>query len=251
MLIILCGDYMTGKTVSACTFPKPMKYIDYDGKFMSATTAKNPDGTLVNPDWKEIEVVSMLENSGQHDLDFKFSLDAKAAPSFAKGVLAINTKWNEQTKEIYDNPGKYKTIVVDSLSRMFRVWKNLLMVTNNIPNPRPGDYIFLEGQLDKWFSTMQDMPVDFVVLTSHEAIEKDDLTGEIKEFPLGLSYNLGKAMGRYTNELYHQMVEQDKHIWYTKKKGRFNAGSSLSLPSPIPATYQELKKYLPVKEVAK
>jgi hypothetical protein len=249
MLITICGDYMTGKTVSACTFPKPMKYLDYDGKFLSATTAKNTDGTLVNPDWKEIEVVPMYESGGQQDLDFKFSLDAKTAPAFAKDSLKINDKFNAQTKEIFGNPGKYKTVVLDSLSRMFRVWKNLLMITNSIPNPRPGDYIFFDGLLDKWFTMMKEMPVDFVILVAHEAIDKDELTGEIKEFPLGISANLGKAMGRYTNELYRQMVEQDKHLWYTKRKGRFNAGSSLSLPSPIPATYHELKKYLPVKEV--
>ncbi len=245
-MIILCGAYMTGKTVSAATFPKPMKFLDYDGKFMSATTAKNPDGSLVVPDWKDIEVVPMYAPVGHANIDFKFSLDAKTAPNFAKGSSDLNDKFNAITDEMFKAPGKYKTFVIDSLSRMFRVWKNVLLTTNSIPNPRPGDYIFFEGLLDRWFGMMKDMPVDFVILTSHEAIDKDELTGEILEYPLGLSANLGKGMGRYTNELYRQMVETgEKYVWYTRKKGRFNAGSSLSLPNPIPATYYELKKHLP------
>jgi hypothetical protein len=34
-------------------------------------------------------------------------------------------------------------------------------------------------------------------------------------------------------------------MWYTRKKGLFQAKSRLNLPNPIPASYEELAKYLP------
>src|SRR3989304_1653298 len=57
MLILLCGNYKSGKTVSAATFPKPMIFLDYDEGFLSVQTTKTKTGNLIVPDWKDIEVV--------------------------------------------------------------------------------------------------------------------------------------------------------------------------------------------------
>ena len=63
MIILWCGKYMSGKTVGACTFPKPMLYLDCDGNFTSVLTTRDVKGNLVVPDTNQITRVSLIRTS--------------------------------------------------------------------------------------------------------------------------------------------------------------------------------------------
>lgn len=245
MIFLIVGGYKSGKSVSAATFPKPMRFIDTDDGFLSILTTKKKDGTLFIPDAKEIDVLK-LTKGGAHDLSFKTDLKGSSAPDYTKESINLINTYNSEMKTLSVNPKNYKTLVIDSLTNMFRLWKECILAINNRAHLQIADYNTLDQVLQNQFlPTLKALPIPYIVLIDHEDYDKDELTGAIQEFPIGPSRSQGKLMGLHFDEIYRQMVEGDKYLWYTRKKGLFNAGSRLNVPSPIEANYAALKPYLP------
>ncbi len=61
-LILIVGKPKTGKTVSACTWPKPMRVLDFDLGIESIKYAKDSTGQLVVKDQDKIEVTELYKN---------------------------------------------------------------------------------------------------------------------------------------------------------------------------------------------
>lgn len=257
MLILEVGEPKTGKTVSACTFPKPMCYIDIDDGFLSARTAKNKDGSQVVQDLDKIEVVPFF-NKEYFDLNFKTAESAdfkmSRAPEHTKNSAELMGKYNAVVKELFDTQkyngkGPFQTLVVDSLTTMYRIWKDTILFTNKLPALRISDYGTLEGIMFRQFiPTLKSLneKIPWIILIDHEDMDKDELSGAVQEFPIGPSRAMGKMLSEAFDEIWRQRVENGEYVWRTRAHGRFSsAGSRNSLPDPLkPATFQELSKHL-------
>ena len=259
-LILIVGSPFSGKTVSACTFPKPALLLDYDRGFESVrhTTV---GGNLVVPDWSEVCVVEMVHEEpisidllSPSDKDFKLG----RSPEHAKAAVDLVTRLNTILAQLGKDGcievdgkkiGPFKTLIIDPLTTLFRTWQDGILAVNNIPALRIGDYKTLERVLfSQFLPTMRSLLscVEWIIHIDHEVIEKDDLTGAITEFPIGPSYSMGRNLGRCYDAVLRARVESGKYVWRTKPHGRFEgAGTRYNLPDPLsPPTFAELSKYL-------
>lgn len=247
MIFVLVGESFTGKSVSAATFPKPMKYLDYDGGFESVKNTKDVRGNLIVPDWSEIEVITMAKRTVQ---DLSFVTDkgkgVGVSPQHVNEAPEIVKLFNDQMHMIEVGEKKYQSLVIDSLSSVFRNWKEAVLKSNNIPSLRIADYGTLEGVLlSQFIPTLKALYVPYIILIDHVELEKDEITGQLIEYPIGPSRNMGRNLGKEVDELYRQKVEGNDYVWRTRKTGFFQAGSRLSVPETIkPATFQELSKFI-------
>lgn len=251
MLIDIVGKYKSGKTVSCATFPKPMLFLEIDvNGFSSVRNTKDKDGKLVVPDWKDIDVVSFERKNFSTKMSFVNDMKGKGpVPSHAQSSLQlvnkINAVFDSLIKTGKYNDKEYKTVVLDSMTALFRLWDDGIMLENKQSNIQIQDYKILRFILFSQFIPMiKNCPLDFVLVTSHIAIDKDEKSGITTEFPIGPSKGIGMEMGSEFDEIWKQKIEGGKYVWKTKQDGMFNAGSRLDLPNPIIAHYNELKKYL-------
>lgn len=252
MLITIAGDSFTGKTVSAATFPKPMLFVDIDNGFKSVYTARKKDGSLVVKDIEKIEVVQILKNEVIPISLSSVKDKGGTPPPQSKTSFEAVMKYNKLMEETFKQPKKYKSLVIDSLTSFFRLWKDGMLYVNNIPALRMSDYQTLEGILFGQFIPMlKSLDIEFIILIDHIDMDKDELIGKIMEFPIGTSRNVGRNLGRVMDELYRQRIEDGKYVWKSQKTGFFQAGSRLSIPETIEANYDELEKWLSTQRTVK
>jgi len=263
-LICITGKPKTGKTTSAATFPKPALLIDFgDRGSESFSTAKNSDGSLVVPDWKEITTIE-LYNPVRSKLDFKSYKLLKGgvpsgAPEYAEGALTILQRYEEVMDQLFVDAtvtidgvkyGPFQTLIIDPLTAMFRFWKAGILAINDTAEFRRGDYQTLEDNLFNRFlpnlKTLLDR-IPWIILTDHEDFDQTEKGDVIAEYPVGPTKNMGKNLSEGLDELWRMEVINGRYRWRTQKHSLFvGAGSRLSLPDPIePATFQALQKYLP------
>lgn len=250
-IVLLCGDYMSGKTVSSGTFPKPMKWFNYDSpaSINSFQTAKNKDNSLVVPDWKEIEVINFFRAS-KAKLSLTTSMGKGVAPDYAKDYVGIIAEYEKQIDDIFANPTKYKTFVIDSMTSMFRIWGNAVMGHNNKPTLSMADYGTLQSMLFSQFiptieALASETSLEWIILIDHITMMKDENTGAILEFPIGTSKETGRLLGQKMTEIWLQQFVGGEYTWRTRKTGFFTAGSRNNFPDPIkPATYKSLIPFI-------
>ena len=272
MLILLCGNYKSGKTVSAATFPKPLLYEDWDCGFSSVQNVRDKTGKLLILDQQDITVIPFYRQQ-VYDLMFQTDIGSKSAPlhtmeapvllkqhndiikSLAKDgcyipELSILTEEQQERVKGLVSGIKYKTLVIDSLTTMFRVWKEMILRMNNISTLRIPDYGTLETILLGQFipglkSLLATGKLEHIILIDHIDMDKDEVSGMLMEFPVGPSRNMGKIIGLQFDEIWVQKKEGFDYVWRTKPTGLFQAGSRLDLPELIkPATYQTLEVIL-------
>src|SRR4030042_63768 len=99
MLILIAGESMTGKSVSGATFPKSMKYFDFDGNTSSIFHARNKAGELIVKDADKIQFIDMTRKEVQK-LDLRATAsDAKSKglpPSYSDSAVPIIDKLNKE-----------------------------------------------------------------------------------------------------------------------------------------------------------
>lgn len=253
ILALLVGEYKTGKTVSACTFPKPLLFLDWDGGFTSVLHTLDPKGGKVVRDQEGITHIEFIKE-GYHNLDFKTSLSGSMAPEHTSSVPQMLGKFNEIMKSLSIDGcytidgvkiGPFKTLVIDSLSAMFLIWKDMILNMNKVPHMRVQDYDTLESLLFRQLAPSMkaiNKIIPYIILINHVDMDKDELSGRLMEFPIGPSKAMGKKMGRLTDEIWIQKIEGSERVWKTTKDGLLNAGSRLHLPPEIkPARFSTLE----------
>lgn len=255
-LILLVGSSMVGKTISSCTWPKPMGLLDYDGNFSSVPRTKDKSGQLIVQDWQKIHVIPMAKTTPSK-LNFRTDLKATIAPAFAKASLEVYEKYNAIINDLDTKGGlvinnevvKIKTLVIDSLTTMFTIWQEVVMEMNHVPIPRIADYLTMENQMKSAFipslkMLLQAKVIDFVVMTAHTQVDKDETTGMVDEFPIGPSKNMGRNIGKYVDDVLFQKIEGGKRIWKTVPVGFFKyAGSRHNIPDGTEALYKNVEQY--------
>jgi hypothetical protein len=238
MVILLVGEPKSGKTVSASTFPKPMVVFDFDNGGWKST-----DAFLGEEEKSQIEVLEFRKEE-TYDLQFK-TIQKGPAPSHSREANTLMQKFNTKLNHI---PEGTETVVIDSASAMFRLWKEAILLMNGQASLQIQDYMTLENILyNQFIPSLKALPVKYVILIAHVTIEKDELSGVIREFPLGPSRNMGKTIAQDFDEVWKQ--EYDEYAgewnWRTKKEGLFTgAGSRANFPDPMPAHFDSVIKHL-------
>lgn len=260
VIILLVGDSKTGKSVSSATFPKPLLYLDYDNGFLSVKHAKDKSNNLIVPDFNKCDVIPFYKD-GYVNLNFKTANEADfkrpTAPSHTQFSQQIVNKSSEVFTKLYNDKGmynekQYQTLVIDSLTSVFRSWKETILFINSIPQLRMQDYQTLDNVLFNQYIPMLkalQQYIPYIILIDHEQMDKDELSGRIMEFPIGPSQNMGRNLGKEFDEIWRQKVEGDKYVWRTRKDGLFQAGSRLHLPDPIEANFSNLKLFLDIPKL--
>jgi hypothetical protein len=249
-LIIIVGKPKVWKTVSTTTFPKPMKWYDFDDGIKTFEYTKTLDGKgLLVPDFKDIEIIKCYKE-GRQKMIFETDMHGKKpAPPDAKLAYDVLMRFEKDLDTIVE--GKYKTVVIDSLTAMFRIWKSVILQVNGRNVTNLADYGTLETNFyERFLPSIKSLPVDFIILIDHVELDKDELSGRLVEFPIGTSRPMGMKMSQAFDEVWLQTIDGGKAYWNTINKGFFEgAGSRTNLPQRIEANYEALKPYLPTQSL--
>lgn len=247
-MILWVGDYMTGKTVGAATFPKPMIFCDFDNHVQFVKNARDKAGKPIvsEEEFKGIDVLKYnKENS--YKLNFKTVLaGAKGSPDYAKESTGIIDRFNTLINDIKDGKVKCETLVIDSVTVMFRLWREAILAMNNQPQVEIQDYGTLGTVLfSQFLPTLKSLPVKYVICIGHTDMEKDKVSGRVIEFPVGPSKNQGRGMGKEFHEVWRQEVQGDKYVIRTQKGGNLmQVGSRSHIPDGTEARWEVLSKFL-------
>ena len=248
MLILWSGEYLTGKSIGAATFPKPMEYLDFDDHFEMVQNARGKDGKpIISPEEYAKINVHKFQREKAHRLQFKTVLGGKQAPAHTAEAPQMMEKMNTILSDIMNGTRKCETLVIDSITVMFRLWKEAILSVNGQSQLQIPDYGTLETILyGQFIPTLKALPVKYVICIGHTDIEKDEVTGRVIEFPIGPSRAQGKAMGKEFDEVWRQEVSGDKYIIRTKKGGGLmQVGSRLDLPDMLESNWKEISKHCP------
>lgn len=239
LIILIAGDPKTGKTVSSCTFPKPMKFFDFDGGIASTifVDKKMMEG---------IDVVN-VHYGGGNTIDLTAEDSAKSIPTYMENAVKVYKLFNEELSNIGKDGKVYETVVIDSLTSMFRVLRDAYIHINTIvpPRLRIQDYGTMHSIVfSRLFPVLRALPVKFVVLVAHLDMDKDEVMGNIIEYPSAPSKNIGRAIGKECDEVWRQVTQGNEYLWKTRGFRFMQGGSRLRLPDTIKATFDSLKKVL-------
>lgn len=287
-VIGITGKPKRGKTVSACTFPKPALLIDImDRGFDSVKNTRNKDGSLVVPDWEQITVIEIYPQNQRSKMTFKSfasendkSKTMGNAPEYTAGATAMMERYEAVMDELFSKgtvtvmeskvvppkteaelvpveKGPFKTLIIDPLTGMFRIWKDAILSVNRIGDLRRGDYLALESILaNQFIPNLKSLcdKIPYIILTDHEDADITEQGTIMTEYPVGPSKSLGKNLSEFMDNVWRMDKESDgTYVWRTKEHGLFRgAGSRWDLPDPVkPATFAALEKILKAREVIK
>jgi len=226
--VLIIGDYGTGKSYFAASFPEPIYLMDFDGGAITYSKRKVyvPD-LLKNPDpqrlWAELEA----------ELD-----------------LLLESKHPE---------GEFKTVVLDSLTTASRVAMDIATKLKPLaPGAAPSGkvhYMMVKVFLDKILDKLRRLQTN-VVTIAHVAYDKNEITGEIVAAP-NLTGQLKTFVPACYDEVYFAEVFNDpkkgtEYQVLISPRGFKRARSRLKalhpeIPEVLPNTYDAIKPYL--KEV--
>jgi hypothetical protein len=151
-----------------------------------------------------------------------------------------------------DNNGiKYRTIVIDSLTTMYRLWKEAILCNQKQSVLQIPDYGTLEAMLFSLFiPAIKGLPIDFKIFIGHIEYEKNEVDGRVIEFPKGPTRNQGKDLGQEFSEVWRQKNEINRFVWRTKKGvDIMPVGSRLHLPDNTDANFKALVEVVKKREV--
>lgn len=174
--VMVYGDSGTGKTTFLATFPRPYIF-DFD------------DG-LLSVRGKDIEYDRYVDEDELHPVAY----------------TRFEKKLNSLIKEC-----EYKTIGIDSLTMLQRALMNQVSFINN----KAGKPMTLQewgiviDTLSRLFYKLMSVPVH-LVMTAHEIIREDPITGEITNTPLVYGSKLPGMLPLWFGEVYRTQIEYDK-----------------------------------------
>ncbi len=278
MLILLTGNPFTGKTVSACTFPGPICYVSTEkAGITSVHTAKDADGNLIVSEEKMRDMIDIVPLHRHTRAPIHLKTPTKEdfknahAPEYSRGGMDAVARYNTLVNALYNDskppldmtPKRttvreepYRTLIIDSWTGIFQYLKEAIMYANQIPRLRIADYGTMEGNLyGQLIPDMQELlndpetgkgVFDWIIIIVHELLDKDELSGQIYEQPIGPSKAMGRSMSREFSEVWRQVNVGGQYLWRTRTHGRFaSSGSRLSLPDNLTPTFDAIRDLIP------
>ena len=218
--ILVIGDYGTGKSIFASTFPTPAFVFDFDK--------------------------GILSYRGK-DFDYtSYNLDAKGWIDFDKDFMEIK-------KAVAD--GKYKTIIIDSTSTMSDLAMERALQLDPKRSATNGPlwnvhYGIVKNLVEGKLRQIMQLDCNIVVI-AHLQVVKDEETGAVIGTQPLLPGALSQKIPGYFDEVYYafnRMKEgKPAFMLQTVSKGHYKARSRISgeksiLPAEIPNDYNELIK---------
>lgn len=225
--VFLTGDYGTGKSVFASTFPTPGFVFDFDNRI---TSYRN------------------------RDFDYEtFSLSAMGWVSFEKSLREVK-------QDVED--GKYKTVIIDSTTSMTDIAMERALQLDPKRSPTGGPiwnvhYVMVKNLMEGKLRQIINFPCN-VIVVAHLHIVQDQETGAVIGVEPLLTGTLSEMIPGYFGEVYCSFTKQvvskvagkpPETIYYlrTVPRGHYKARSVLSgkerlLPDEIPNNYKALVK---------
>lgn len=229
--------------------------MDWDDGFLSVkNTRDRKTNQLIVPDWEaQIDIVEFYRSRTSR-LVLKTDMKGKA-PEFCMDSPKLINTFNDVVQELdatkkYRYKGgeakSYRTLVIDSGTQLFHVWRESLLYMNNQSVLQIQDYNTLQTVLlSQFLPSLKRLDtigaVEYIVFIDHIDHEKDNVTGAILEFPVGPSRAQGRLLAGQVDEVWLQQESAGEYIWRTRSTGLFKAKSRLDLPDPVrPATFTRL-----------
>jgi hypothetical protein len=216
------GDFGTGKSVFASTFPTPGFVFDFDNRIK----------TYRGRDW----------DYATFDLS-------------AKGWVEFETSYREVGKLVEE--GKYKTVVLDSTTSMTDTAMERALQLDPKRSPEGGPIWNVHYQIVKNLMEPKLHGIlnfkSHVIMLGHWKIETDQKTGTILSIDPLLTGQLSAKVPGYFDEVYafFSRVKEGKDFFYfrTVSQNLYKARSTISgpyrlLPDEVPNDYQSFKSFL-------
>jgi len=203
--VMLYGEYGSGKTTFATTFPKPILFFDIDDRQQTYAGVEGVEYDVYKDEGRTV----------------------KAYREFFKDL------------QKYQKKDDYATVVLDSTTTLLRIMKNDLLgrtgtgrgATEGIDLSQWGTVV---ERYEKIFDIFKSYNAHKIVI-SHDQMIKDDLTGEIKNLPMMVGKKFPQRAPLYFDEIYYCYSEEDrdseetKYLARTQTKRKKSARSSLNL----------------------
>ena len=245
-LILIVGKPMSGKSSSASTWEKPILFFDFDGNSSSIFNLKNSKGELVAGEVDKIEVINCIPKVSNSILNFKTILKGNTIPSYAPAAVEVINRVGIILNEVISGQRKCNTIIFDSITAMFSLWKDMILVNNSQPSLQQQDYGTLSHILFKQFLPMlRNLPTKYVILIDHTEIVKDEKTNIVEEFPIAPSKPMGRIFAKEFMNVWLQLRGVGGATkWMTEPYGFFEyAGSRTGIPNGIEANFKNVEPY--------
>lgn len=150
-----------------------------------------------------------------------------------EGSKCVKSAYNEFKKKMKDpnfNPG---TIIVDSVSTLQEYALDEILRLNTRPEPTLHEWGLLVSWLRDLFLTITKSPCN-VIVTAHEQLIKDEITGEVLIQPLIVGKKMPNALPLFFDEVYKLRVGRDeKYEFMTKAATKWTAKSRLGTMDKI------------------
>jgi hypothetical protein len=233
---LVLGPSGAGKTVSACTFPLPIKIMDFDGKVTSAAKFYEKDKERI--DGIDLNAYSKMPIKG----DQKLGRNPRVG-QFLKDLQEIYDLQNNK------KPLPFKTLVVDSITTMadsimedYRYVSQTGVKRPNIDQNSMSDYGLFATHFKQIMTGILSLDCH-VVFIGHTQLSKDETSGVISNEIL-FSGQMASKLGIYFEEVYMQKVAADgKRVWQTAPDARTQfCRTQRGLPAEIPAHFAEIVK---------
>ena len=254
MLLLIIGKPFKGKSVSSLSFPRDTVVFDFDGGMASTLKALDKDGTPLIKEANRVHPITFTRDEF-YTLEFKTAQEkGSVMPEFVRQAPKLIEKFNRALKELVTtgsvtvDTGEVvtpTTIVFDTLTEMFRVWKEMVLFINKLPSLRISDWGTLENLFFSQFIPslrILQKRVPYIIVNTHQTVDKDDLTSRIEEIATGCSANKSRELNKVFDEAWQMDRDGDAYVWRTKQTGTLQIGTRTNLPEVIkPATFSTLE----------
>lgn len=220
MKILVVGDYGTGKSVFASTFPGKLFIFDFD-KGIKTYRGKDFD-------------------YAQYEIN-------------AKGYMEFDKEFKDVEKSVRE--GKYKTVIVDSTSLLSDLAMERALMLDPKRSPTNGPlwnvhYGIVKNLVEGKLRQIMQWPCHVVILAHLQVVTDQESGAVVKIQPL-LPGALSDKLPGWFDEVYVAQNQMKNNVveftLQTLPRGHYKARSRISgqeqlLPMYIPNTYQDLMK---------
>lgn len=178
--VMLYGEFATGKTTFATTFPKPILFFDFDCRYQSY--------------------------AGVEGIEYEVYEDVGRRPSAYRDFMKDLKK--------YQRESKYKTLVLDSTTSLSNSVKYDILgqvsrggsASEGLTYPQWGQFT---ERFEEIFNLMSSADTHTVII-SHEQVIQDELTGEIRTLAMMIGKKFAQRSPGYFDEVYHCFTKKDR-----------------------------------------
>lgn len=236
--VLVQGPSSVGKTVLACGFPTPIRYLDFDNKITSAAAFYANDKERL----EKIEVIPYATMPVAPDANNKMG----RMKQFTTDLSAI------YQLHYAKKPLPFKTLVVDSLTTLVQFILDDYLKVSQTGIKRAHseinalqDYQLLDKHMKEIITGLLSLECN-VVFIGHIATEKDEISGSIQNKVL-MPGKLADKLPIYFEEVWLAKVNTaGQYVLQTVSDSRTTCRTQRKLPKEVNSSYKEIMKCMGV-----